>query len=105
MFTVTTTRTAAPSWRVLYAVVGLLLGLVVVADIVASDVARWAVEGAGIVAVFGAMAIWVRCNRRALGGTAPTDQERGCSSGPPARRCCPACGAPLASGAGPIDPK
>lgn len=67
MFDARRTRDPEPRWATLYAAVGLLLTLVGVVDIaVPTTMARRALEGVGILVLFGAMAVWVRCNRAAL---------------------------------------
>lgn len=74
MFDATRTRDLEPRWGTLYVVVGVLLVVIGAVDIaVAAPMARRALEGVGILALFGAMAIWIRCNGAALalGGVRP----------------------------------
>lgn len=89
------TRSPKPRWGVLYAVVGGLLGLLGTVEIVlAAGAPRRVLDLVGVVLLFGAMAVWVRCNRAALASC-----ERGAVDAvprpAPAGSRCPTCGTPI----------
>lgn len=92
-------RSPRPRWGALYAVTGLLLGLLGTVEAgLPAGAPRRALEGVGVAVLFGAMALWIRFNRTALAleGGAVAAPSRGPAVGPR----CPTCHRPLA-----VDPE